>query len=336
MSILFAGTSLADFDITGTVSYTNDIGGSPLNFYECLQMRGDGGQGASHRLAAPVTEIWLQFGFQQLGWPNANMDSPWFRVFSSAYSTTQALFEINCLNADLSFRYWDGAAWQTAGTIPQSLFSATERTIFNVHIKMDDTTGVFEIYKERTLIATMATTDLIRTTATTMDTFKWQSPVVGSSSTTYWTHLWNVFMADEDTRPMEMMVMYPNTAGALAQWTGTAGNIDDYGYNDADTLSSGTTDFISTFNFAPFQAKFQAFDIKAVALGGRAQNGVTAPTTMQGIARVSGVNHEKLPEKAMSTVMGPFNVIWNLNPATSAPWTGTEVQTTQFGFKSAA
>lgn len=329
MAIVFAGTSLADFVIAGfSAARSSSVGTLATNFTEGFQISSSATVQATAQidLATALAELWLSFEVYS---SNLATQFPYLEFYNTAYSTTQPLFTLRWTGTGpISFQYWNGTAMVTSGTLPASFIEA-ETHRFDVRVKLADVGGIFEVVRDRVTTATMTQTDTIQTAATTIDRIRLSGP--GSGSDTYWH---NIFVADEDTKPYEMYSARVTGAGALAQWTGAVGNINENGFNDTTTLSAGAADLTSTFTLETIPTKFTHYKVASVFLGGRAQGGVADPTTFDAAARVGGTVYQQTLLRALGPSFGPFIAKWAVNPATGLPWTIAEIGASQFGFKS--
>lgn len=333
MAIVFAGSSIADFDLGGTYAATSiGVDAQATNFTEGFSLTSSTTIQATATLDLPtaLAEFWLSFEHYTAG---TLSNWPMIEFYNTAYSTTQPLFTIRWPGTgNIAFHYWNGTAMVASGTFPAAFFEPVTHR-YDFHIKMVDVAGIFEVFRDRSISASMTQTDTIQTTATTIDRIRFSCTGTGGGSRTYWH---NIFVADEDTRLYEMYSARVTGAGALAQWTGAVADINENGFNDATALSAGANDLSSTFTLETIPNKFANYKVAATFLGGRAQGGTVAPTAFDGVARIGGTVYAQSPLSALPTAFGPFRSRWSVNPATGLPWTVTEIQSTQFGFKSKA
>lgn len=182
-------------------------------------------------------------------------------------------------------------------------------------------------------IASFSMADTILTAATTIDRVRLYACRYASGATD--AQISAVVVADEDTRGFNVVQLQPTGAGANSGWTGTYADVEETGFNDADYIESLTAGQTSTFAFEDLPAGVLGHNVKAVAISGRGRVGATSPTEMKTVARVSGTDYEAAPVMPMTTSYGPFQSVYQVNPATGLAWAQSAVNGAEFGVRSA-
>jgi hypothetical protein len=152
-----------------------------------------------------------------------------------------------------------------------------------------------------------------------------------------------VIVADEDTRSMSRVSLYPSTSGATTGWTNSSGTtpcsttiLAQTSQNDANYVFTGSS---STVELCTPGQTLPAgnWTVKTVGFGARALKGTTGPQTLTFMVREGSTNYTLSPT---ATLSGAFAKSSNNNyandPATSSAWTSTTINTAgfQLGFQS--
>jgi hypothetical protein len=330
MSIIFAGTSVADVQTAGTIDTENDPGYVDTYCAESIRAAGSGSSNWFFMDIAPQNSLWIGYYQKMIVNANGNSVLPFVQFFNTAYSTANALLQIDVDDpSTINLEYWNGSAFVTDASIDPNMLNSTKKRI-DIHIVLSDTVGKFELYIDGTLTATLTTSDTIRTAATTIDRITLRSPNVDTISCYYS----GIIVADEDTRGMRLVQRLPTGAGAETDWTGAYTAIDEIGINDADFITSATANQTSTFTFNDLPSEFNGSPIAAVVVSERVQGSAISPTTLQNVARVGSTDYPDDTEHATTTAYGPAQTVFNVNPATLTEWTASTVNAAEFGVKS--
>lgn len=325
MSILFAGTSIADFFAAG--SPAAETNAAKLNSY-CAEGISiiSSGDGSSYIDIAGEADFWLADYLQQTSGSGAAATGLAF--WNTAYSTTNPLFKITAVSGSSipDLYYWNGSAHVQfdSGTAVNAL------SRWDIHVKVADTGGLFELYRNGVLDAdfTSVGADTKLTAATTINRISFGCIGVG---TTVWS---GIIIADEDTRGITLVQRLPNGNGAQTAWTGAYTDVDETGYNDADFITSGVANDVETYTFADLPTEFANSPIAALIISGRMQGSAISPTGIQGVARIGSTNYAEDTERSLTTTFGPGQVIFAQNPDTASEWTAAAVNAAEFGVKS--
>lgn len=333
MAVLFAGSSLSDFS-----NVTSYVANSTLTEYlagsvqEGVRVKGD--KGSFECSFQETSELWLSF---TLAMPvftgnTASQDYPLLSVFNSAYSLSSPLFRIIGVNAVYSLQFYTGSSYTTIGTVEG--INAEWKARWDIHVKVSDTEGVFEIYKDGVLVGPAVPADTKRIASVEgVDRLRFQNPTAWTSAEIYFS---GIIVSTSDTRGLELIQTIPVADGEMVEWTDGYSAVDDIGIIDTDFITSDTIGAISTFDFGPIPSAYSSMEIEAVVLSFRGQSGGGAVGSMEGVARIGGTNHAKTLETPIPPTFGPVQTIFQVNPATASPWTTSQVQAAEFGVKATA
>lgn len=227
-------------------------------------------------------------------------------------------------NNTLAVRYHNGSSWVSVGSITINL--GVRQTI-DLRAKVNSASGLLKLYVEGTERIDSGTVDLSGITSLGKHRFYGLSVSVFGSNT--WAN--QVVIADEPTIGMRLITRYPNAAGASTDWTGTYTDIDEMEFNDGDFINSGTANQVSTF--AQTGPTISGYNVRAVGVYARARCGASGPQNLQLALRSAGTNYFS-SSKALDVGYEAFGNIWETNPATSADWLNTAVDSLQPGVKS--
>lgn len=168
--------------------------------------------------------------------------------------------------------------------------------------------------------------------STHFQTVELSSPWLNATSgfTGYWSE---VIVADTDTRPYGLFTMYPNGAGALTQWNGTNGCsaiVNNNPFNDFSFIAASGNNL--TEDCAIYQTlPMGVFSVPAIGMSARAQVGFTGPQHFDFVTRVSGTDYYSSDRSPVNTFSNIGNYIQSVNPATTLPFTTSDI--TDVGFQ---
>lgn len=323
MAILFAGTSHADVDQIGTVNVSTTAAALDTYVAEGL-FCGVGGGNAFEIKFEPQSDFWVSFYENWASSAGGAREGVGFW----GWETGVELFRVsgNGNAATVGLGYHNGASMQLAQVLGSG-FSGLHR--FDIHLKMADTGGIFEVYKDGVLDAQLSgiTTDTILTAATKISRMTVNAMALGNS--TYSA----IIIADEDTRGMRLEQKLPSGAGATTGWTGAYTTVDETGIGDTDYAWSDTLNALSTFAYPASHADFSAgYNVRAVIAGMRAAAPGDGSKKLAGVVRTSGTDYATAA-LAARTQYGRAQAIWDVNPDTLAAWTVSAASGSQIGMK---
>lgn len=225
--------------------------------------------------------------------------------------------KVDSITHTLDLQYLDNlAAWQSAGTVTLPVSLQT----FDIHWKFD-ASGEMDLY--------VAGTRRIEFTA---DLSHLAGIQYARLHRLYSFTVWSQIMADtEPTIGHRLYTIPPASNGANTAWTGTYTEVDEIAYSDADFINSGTANQVETF--AGTTPTLTGYVIQSVTVGARGKTDGSGPSNLQLALRSSSTDYFS-SSKALDVGYGPFQNIWETNPATSADWVNSAISGLQFGVKS--
>lgn len=327
MAILFHGTTLSEL-IPGEINSANHAlltTAARIAPYcaEGVSVGGGEGTGISCEFTAS-SEIWVSFYTYEF---TSGTNFPLLDVLSAGVP----LFQLDRdSTTTIAMEYWNGSAWVEIAA--DSSFVSAVRYRIDVHIKIDNTVGIIDWYVDGILRDSFSG-DTLYTAATTVD------KVVLRATTTAGLPSGNfsaIIIADEDTRDMIYSQTPVDGAGAETDWSGAYTAIDETGVNDADFIQSTTAGQRATFSFGNLHADFATgYDVVGVGVSARGSRGASGPANLKPLVRSGTTNGEGDPT-AMDLTWKPARHFFALNPATTAAFTVSEVDSAQIGVRSAA
>lgn len=323
MSVLFAGTSPADFEVSGgTVNTSAAALGPYVN--EGVMLTVINGQ-AKAALPSPQTEFWGTFYY-----------------FGTAYSSTAPVFQLRTgisplfwlyttnVGNSLVAQYWNGSAWISIAPTTYTVQTSVRYKI-SFYLKMHDTAGIYRVYIDDALIWEFIG-DTITTAATSIDNVTLHySYLSGSNFYTYSA----LIIANEDTRDMVFDQNQFASNGTNTAWANDYTSVTHTGVNDATLISSDTANQVETYNQADIDAALAQLDVKAVVVSARCRKGDTGPSNLQAVARIGSTDYTSANLNP-GTGFAVKQAIFETNPATSQQWTVSDVNAAEFGVKSIA
>lgn len=227
-------------------------------------------------------------------------------------------------------QYWNGTAWTDIG----STFSMTSgaRASIDIYCKIADSGGEFSIYVDSVLKATL-TGDTNLFSGSEVSYVEISPTHSTNSANQGWSQL---ICSTTDTRLMKLSTLRPSGAGSSSDWAGAYTDVDDVGFaNDADYITSGTANQISTFALSDLSTEAQALTPLAIVATGRGRRGSTGPQNVQLAIRTGGTVYAAANDPNIGASFGNFTQrVWDVNPNTSAAWTLSDVQALEAGVKS--
>jgi len=139
-----------------------------------------------------------------------------------------------------------------------------------------------------------------------------------------------IIIADGDTRNARLDLLRPVAAGAYGNWDGPLSSLSD------DDPTTGMTTTSPAQNQSTILTPYTGADnISNIVQITTSVRGINSPTQLQHLVRMNAVDY------LTSSFAVPFEKTyqitdWTQNPATSLPWTATDIETAEFGFKSIA
>lgn len=315
MSIIFAGTSFADFE-TGVGSYVNSARQGP-DVLEAVETTAS--ISARTPVFSAVTSLWLAAYFYKTNFNN----EPLIVFYDSADN------EIFCIRGyNDSPQKWDLCAGPSRTVLASATAAVVSQdTLYRVDVELvvNDTTGKFNTYINGAAFVSFSGDTLVGS-----GTDIARVAFFSDYDSAYWSA---VIIADEDTRGMSFVQSKPSGAGGASDWTGAYTDIDETGYTDTDVLSASAAAKVSTFAMADLPSGYSTgYDVVATVLAGRMKAGASA--SIKAVYRVGSTNYTGADFGAGAAFAGK-QVIATVDPSTSAAWTVSGVNAAEFGFESA-
>lgn len=158
----------------------------------------------------------------------------------------------------------------------------------------------------------------------------------GHSSTSYRIYHSEMIVSSVDPRGYRVATIVPNSLGTKDEWTGNYADIDDVGIpSDADYIYTDAINKIESFGLTNLSTPAQNMDVVAAVVSARARRGVTGPQNLKPFVRTNSTDYEGATYASVpATFTNLPPVVMAVNPVTGNPWTITEIQDLEAGFKS--
>lgn len=231
----------------------------------------------------------------------------------------------------------DGTILGTGTTVLTSSVWYHIQVKFTVH----DSTGVFIVKLNGVTELNLTGQDTRNGGNASANTIQVGSGNNAGSNTQYWDDFWlmdaqgsvnNDFPADGDCK---VECLLPSGAGNYAQWTPSAGsnyqNVDDASANgDTDYNSDGTSGHIDSYAMGNLATS--AGTILGVQTNLWARKDDAGSISIKPHFRISSTDYARTTV-AMADTYADYMAIEEVSPATSSPWTVSEVNGLEFGVK---
>lgn len=299
--------------------------------------------GVTKTLPAPTTEAWYNVNFN---WNqgSTSMNGVWIQFYDTAFSTSQPIARMRASYDSGTSRYydyleiWNGSAWDIVYTFYGFITADAVAHWLSVRLKLADSGGVFEVWKDKIKIATF-TGDTIRAGYSQIDKVFIGNPNGGATGAANWIAYSEIVITGGGESPLDYRVKAHQTVanGANTAWTGDEAAVDETGIGDTDFISSATAGEIETFTMGDLQSTINDPACRAFVASLRASLGTTGPQNIQAALRIGGVNYFSGDIAGYSqSVFKGSQAIFETSPATAAKWTVAEINGLEIGVRSAA
>jgi len=140
-----------------------------------------------------------------------------------------------------------------------------------------------------------------------------------------------IIVADADTRNARMDLLRPTAVGAYGNWQGPVVSLAD------DDPTTGMTTTLPNQNQSTILTPYTgANNISNIVQVTTTVRGINAPENLRHLIRMSGVDYLSADTYAIPFEKAYQVTDWAQNPATSLPWTATDLVNVEFGFRSLA
>lgn len=270
------------------------------------------GSGGTGQVTA---NVWMEFC-------NASL-APIYRIMGIGGTTTQPLVQ---------FQYLTGGVWTNIGN-PRVVPTNTLHK-WDFLFTFSATVGDCRAYVDGVLLGQL-TGNTAPTAPANLAEVRWHNQGVNFASNGVW--LSEVQILDTSTLGRRLATLYLTGTGTTDAWTPSTGaasvdTVDEAGtYADTDYASSPTANQIYTGVTSDLSLTAQQYAVDSVVIAYRALRGATGPQNLQGVVRVGGTNYASgVSVAGLVTNMGYTWDAFDLNPATSAAWTPTQLNTAGF------
>ena len=282
-------------------------------------------------------KAWLEFAAQSEIWATCytgrnTTAAGNFMIFRSG--TTNVLRVTVPTSTTIRVDYWDGAAWQEL-IAAQTLWSNTPVKRIDIHLKLDDTTGAFELKVDGAAPLLSFAGDTILNGISTIDRLYLGS--YGGGGVGYFI---NLMVADEDASEWIAIDLATAANGNYTAWTGDEAAIDDRGNNyaatEADLIYSQAADERESFTGSAIAASYDTgWDVIAVGVLAQARR-TGAGGNLALFCRSGSTDADAAAETLAATWSG-YQKFFATDPATAAAWaTVNTAEAAQIGVKSTA
>lgn len=329
MTILFAGGEPEDFTAVGSVSSTTSS-----TFYRSAYARmaitvNAGTWPANYITAAFSASAIVSVTARVYFGTNSTAGNPWFALSSGGVSSSRLRLKMTGTSpTTIILESYNGT---TATTLATSTLTVAAGTLYRLDVVVDyGASGRVRVYIDQTLYIDTGTMDVTAAGSTTLNQMHLGTART-SAAETYWSE---IVAADEDTRPLSLKTLVLNGAGDTSAWTGAYTDVDETTASDTDVLSSGTAAQVTNMECTGMPAGSN-LAVRAVKVVASALRGASGPQKMQ-LGVKSGSTSDYSADLTLGTGYANVSNTWTVNPATSAAFTGAEIDSLKLAVKSIA
>ncbi len=252
-------------------------------------------------------------------------------IFQMNQGTTPVARLYSNSSETLALQLHNGSDWVTVITSDYLAFKAKRR--YDVKLTLNDTTGEFTVYVDGILFVTYSG-DTIQGSYTAVDNISFQTVFPYLSEDVCYSA---VFAADDDTRAIRMVQHLLNAAGTHSDFSGTYADVDEVGVSavacDADYISSGTPNHVSTFDKSALPSEFDSgFDVIAQGVYARGKSSDIGTIPNAQLVLSDGTNDSVSGNKALDIVYNPIQHVYHTPPDGGA-WSIAKANATEAGVK---
>lgn len=326
MAILFAGSKISDFsDSSGALTNT-DAANRDANWSESSIELDAGTDYLEISDIGSQVDVWLHFLVRE-GSGGTQSDGTRVEFFDEGEG--QQIMIIEGDNGEINLEYWNGASLTE---VAPGFFLTSSLQTWDVHCKIDNSTGEFAIYRGGALLASFTGDTDLNSTSLTVERVR-LSTGHNSSQDNFFSE---VILADEDTRGMRLKMLETSANGTNTAWTGDQTDVNDE--SDGTFISSGTAGQIETYAMANVAAAQADFETIALVVSSRARNdGGGAPQNIRHAIRQGGTNYFGGSNLTLTTAFlgGPnTQTVFTTDPDTAAAWNNTGLDSMEVGVDS--
>jgi hypothetical protein len=223
-------------------------------------------------------------------------------------------------------RWWNGSSWIVLGTYTFT----SQPHLLDVYIKVGSP-GEVRVYQNNLPVFHSLTIDTTFGGAVSAFT-KVRFPAVSTSIGTNNGYS-EIIVADWNTIGSKLVTRAPNAAGTYNEWSGAGFSAVDEIAETNDLIASGTADQRFSFNLADFPALGSGESVQAVKVAAAAVRDASGPQNLNFFTRQGTTDHHAT-DKTVTTPLSGVSHIFDVNPATGAEWTITDLNAAEFGVRS--
>jgi hypothetical protein len=134
-------------------------------------------------------------------------------------------------------------------------------------------------------------------------------------------------VTDVDSRNARINLLRATASGGETDWIGDATHL-----GDDDPTSGMTTTTVEQRQTVDLSAYVGAQNISNVIVASQSYAGANGPQNIRHTVRMSTVNYDSLADIPIADVLQYELTNFQINPATSLPWVGTDLATMEIGF----
>jgi len=313
MAILFAANEPESFEITNAANVLFETDSSRYN--STFSRGAIGVYGTATNIQTEFdsqTELWVSFHFN---FDFLDDDRDFLLIGDK--DTGQGLLRIGTSANEGGIQRWNGSSWVDITTM-----SISNDVLYriDIHIVVADS-GSIDVYLDKVNVSSFSG-DTNVTDVNNIGFLRLRSAST-SDSPAFSYYYSQVIVATDDTRPRNVMTLYPNGTGASSEWSGSYTDIDeavDGNQNPDDTDFISATASSLTHTVALSSATVSDYRIDALVIGARAQRGGSDPKNLKiGFRSSTGAEDYSTNLSGLSSVnFAPFQYISTANPADSA------------------
>lgn len=271
-----------------------------------------------------VSEVYIHFVLYQENVTSGN----YIDIQNEAQTQTQYRVVMNA-DATWTIQRYDGTNFVDLGTTSQAM-AQNELITVDIHILRDSTNGVVEIYRNNVSVLTVSNTDT--STPDTMGVIRF----IGLAGANNRMLISQVIVGDESFLNWKLCTLAPVGNGTHTSWVSDYTSVDDSNVvNTADYIETNNTQVRESFTHSGIPSAYSTYNVKGVVVAGHISNDSgSAVNDVQFMLRTNSADYDSANLNVPKTgAMVQRQKIWETNPATSNPWTVSEVQSTEFGVK---
>jgi hypothetical protein len=258
-------------------------------------------------------------------------DGNWWSVivWSDIHGIDRVALQIKESIGSVRLVYFNGSTWIQAG-VPY-VVSYTDLQTYDFNFSVGSGSGHLRLYNAG--VKRIESGGINLSSIPALASMRLQGAVSGFG-TGVASNGSQIIVASESTIGWKMTTYVPSGAGDVSDWAGTYADIDEVIYNDANSISTPTTNKASNFALTPVAVPTGP-QIKAIVVTARGRRGTVAPSHIELSIDSTGTNHFG-PSLPVDEGFSPYIAIWDKNPESGAKWTAPDLVALKAGVKALA